>query len=223
MARRHDPGVLGLAVLGGLLKEFTDTYCDTEDWRIYRASYALRIRQDTSSSEATMKSTISAADGNLRRRREISEPLKNNQIDALPMTSGLVGIRLRELIGSHKLCRIFEVRTRRQTFDLLLDEQLVESERAQTSDAAVRVGEVALYNSEIPLSDGLVRLSRVEVEVDISAANVFWKLESFVKAMEVALGFRATNISEYEAGLYGTGQKLPATPKARVFCDVVDD
>lgn len=206
----YGSGVLGITVLRGRLKGLTDTYYDTGDWQLYQAGYALRIRQDASSSEATMKSIVSGTAGNLHRRREISEPMKSNEIDALLMSPGLVGVRLRELIGSPKLCRIFEVRTRRRTFDLLLDEQLAEPEKAQTGGSAVCVGEVALDYSEIPLDEGPACLTRVEVEVNVSAASVFSKLEGFVRAMEVSLGLRPTETSKYEVGLSITGQNQGA-------------
>jgi inorganic triphosphatase YgiF len=68
------PSASGLAVVPGATKELTDTYYDTEDWRLFRAGYALRLRRDGEGAEATMKAIASAEDA-LRRRREISEPL----------------------------------------------------------------------------------------------------------------------------------------------------
>ena len=59
-------------------KELTDTYYDTEDWRFYRAGYALRVRRDGKRVEATMKSLAPPEDGGLKRRREISEPLRSD-------------------------------------------------------------------------------------------------------------------------------------------------
>lgn len=201
----HGPG--GLVVLRGSFKEFVDTYYDTEDWRLYRAGYALRVRRDDSGSEATMKSPISGV-GNLHRWREISEPLKNDEVDALLRAPGPVGVRLRALVGPGEMRRIFEVRTRRQTFGLLHAGQLADPEKMQTgsSTEAIRIGEVALDDSEIPLGEGAVRLTRVEVEADASTATASSKLEGFVKAMEEDLGLRPAMASKYEAGLSATGQ-----------------
>jgi hypothetical protein len=202
------PGGCGLAVLEGSFKEFTDTYYDTEDWRLYRAGYALRVRRDASGSEATMKSPVSDAAGNLRRWREISEPLKSDEVDAPLKAPGPVGVRSRALVGPCKMRRIFEVHTRRQTFDLLLAGRPAHPEKAQTggSAGATRIGEVALDDSEIPLDKGTSRLTRLEVEADASAATASSKLEGFVKAMEEDLGLRPTKASKYEAGLSATGQ-----------------
>ena len=75
---RGDPLRLGPARRPGETKELTDTYYDTEDWRFYRAGYALRVRRDGKRVEATMKSLAPPEDGGLKRRREISEPLRSD-------------------------------------------------------------------------------------------------------------------------------------------------
>src|SRR3712207_6905174 len=73
---KEHPSASGFAIHPEATKELTDTYYDTEDWRIYRAGYALRVRRDGKNVEATMKSLDPAEDG-VRRRREISEPLRS--------------------------------------------------------------------------------------------------------------------------------------------------
>jgi triphosphatase len=205
----------GLAILKGSSKELVDTYYDTEDRRLYRAGYALRIRRKTPDGgpEATMKSLVSAggAAGNLRKWREISEQLKSDETDALSVAPGPVGVRLRELVGSREVRRIFEVRTHRQTFDLMLaGQRFADPEKALAggSAGAARVGEVALDRSEIPLGAGTksAHLVRVEVEVDASVTVASPELEDFVKTMERALGLRPATTSKYEAGLFATGQ-----------------
>ncbi len=207
----RDPEGFGLAVLGGSFKELTDTYYDTGDWRLYRAGCALRVRRDASTqgSEATMKSPIATAD-NLHRRREISEPLKSDELRELQKAPGPVGERLRTLAGSREVRPIFEIRTRRRTFDLLLGAPLADPKKAQTGGS--RVGEVALDDAEIPLEGGSSRLTRVEVEVD--AASYAPRLKGFVKAMEVALGLRPTTVSKYEAGLFVAGRNPNGEPQS---------
>src|SRR5919112_4995392 len=64
-------------IVAGETREITDTYLDTEDWRIYQAGYALRLRrvEGKNKVEATMKLLASEGDApGLRSRREISEP-----------------------------------------------------------------------------------------------------------------------------------------------------
>ncbi len=210
----------GLAVTGGGTKELADTYYDTGDWRLYRAGYGLRVRREASGkgSEATMKALASAggAGGNLRRRREISEPLESKGADALGKASGPVGERLKALVGNRELHPIFEIRTRRRVFELREERAGDDSTGKIVQDASgdirraedyLRTGEVALDSSEIPIGGGdeTVRLTRVEVEADASAA-VSPNLEKFVEAMEEALALRPARISKYEAGLFATGQ-----------------
>jgi triphosphatase len=102
----------------GATKELTDTYYDTEDWRFYRAGYALRVRRDGKSVEATMKALASPENGGLKKRREISEPLRSGDAKTLKSARGPVGERLRLLSGTRDLRRLFEVRTRRRIFEL---------------------------------------------------------------------------------------------------------
>jgi inorganic triphosphatase YgiF len=61
----ENPSVSGLRVVPGEAKELTDTYYDTEDWRFYRAGYALRVRRDGKRVEATMKSLAAPEEGGL--------------------------------------------------------------------------------------------------------------------------------------------------------------
>ena len=72
----------GLVVEPESDEEITDTYYDAGDRRFYRAGYALRVRKAESGAEATMKS-ISPAGGNIRWRREITEPLGDDKTTTL--------------------------------------------------------------------------------------------------------------------------------------------
>ena len=113
------PSASGLRVAPSETKKLTDSYYDTEDWRFYRAGYALRVRRDGERVEATMKSLAPPGDGGLKRRREISEPLSSGGLKGLKAARGPVGERLRRLLaGRGDLRRLFEVRTRREVFEL---------------------------------------------------------------------------------------------------------
>jgi triphosphatase len=120
------PSVSGLTVVPGATKELTDTYYDTEDWRLYRAGYALRVRRDGKSVEATMKALAPAEDSGLKKRREISEPLRSGGVKTLTNARGPVGERLRLLAGPRDLRRLFEVRTRRKIFELRPEDEATE-------------------------------------------------------------------------------------------------
>jgi triphosphatase len=117
----------GLRVAPSETKKLTDTYYDTEDWRLYRAGYALRVRRDGERVEATMKSLAPPEDGGLKRRREISEPLKYGGLKGLRAARGPVGERLRLLLaGQGDLRHLFEVRTRRTVFELRPEDETAE-------------------------------------------------------------------------------------------------
>jgi inorganic triphosphatase YgiF len=70
----------------------------------------------------------------------------------------------------------------------------------------VRIGEVLLDTSEIPLGkhEEPTRLRRIEVEASVGTAPTP-DLRGFVDEMQFALDLSPTSISKYEAGLYATG------------------
>src|ERR671913_1311857 len=70
---KRNSGTSGLLIAPESTIEITDTYYDTQDWRFYRAGYALRVRRDGKQAEATMKSLTPPEDGGLKKRREFSE------------------------------------------------------------------------------------------------------------------------------------------------------
>jgi triphosphatase len=94
------PSAAGLAVVPEPARELSDVYYDTQDWRFYRAGYALRVRRDGESAEATMKALVPPEDG-LRRRREISEPIEG--VKTIKGITGPVGDRVRRLAGTAHL------------------------------------------------------------------------------------------------------------------------
>ncbi len=219
----------GFSVAPGSKRELTDTYLDTEDWRLYRAGYALRVRRKGSNktSELTMKSLAPSGDGlgGKVRRREISERVRNGEggFPDLSKARGSAGERLRALRGSRELRSLFEILTRRQTFNLRLEtqENLVEGQNdgdgssgeiVQDASGNVRrggdgprVAEIALDTTEIRLDNGELpaRLSRVEVEVQEEETPA--EVSGFVEEMRRSLELEPTTTSKYEAGLYAAG------------------
>ena len=194
---QHNSGSSGLLIAPESTIEITDTYYDTDDWRFYRAGYALRIRNTDGAVEATMKS-LTPAEGSLRRRREISEPLEDDKPSTLKQAGGAVGERSRTLVGGREMRPLFTLETRRQGFALLLEGS---TDRNQED---VRIGEISLDTSEIPLGEETARLTRVEVEAGIGMAPTP-ELLDFVDEMQSALELTPASISKYEAGLYASG------------------
>jgi triphosphatase len=191
--------IAGLYLISGATKELSDTYYDTEDWRLYRAGYALRVRRDGKGVETTIKS-LAPAEGALRRRREISVPLRSGGAETLKKVPNPVGERLRNLAGYRDLRPLFEVRTRRRPFAL-------QAERTSEKNAAV--GELALDESEISgAGRAPIRLSRVEVEADSESA-LHEDIEEFVDGLRDALNLRPTETSKFETGLSAAGLSPP--------------
>jgi triphosphatase len=188
------------SVAAGETSEISDGYFDTDDWRIYRAGYALRIRRtkEGTRAEATMKRLASGNGGSgVRNRREISEPLEGADPETLTDATGPVGARVRALTGPEALRPLFEVKTRRSTHDLMLDGR--------------RAGEIALDETAIPLDEEAepARLRRVEVEVEPDA---FDRLEPFVERLRQECRLSPAVASKYESGLFARGVSPPAPP-----------
>src|SRR5215213_8303651 len=192
---QHDSGSSGLLIAPESTIEITDTYYDTDDWRFYRAGYALRIRNTDGAVEATMKS-LTPAEGSLRRRREISEPLSDDRPSTLKEAGGSVGGRTRTLVRGREMRQLFSIKTRRRGFALLLEGS------TDGNQEDVRIGEISLDTSEIPLGEETARLTRVEVEAAIGMTP---DLLGFVDEMQSALELTPASSSKYETGLYASG------------------
>jgi CHAD domain-containing protein len=166
-----------------------DLYADTDDWRLHRAGYVLRLRRKRGRVEATLKSQASSHDG-LRTRTEITEPVRTLDLEAIRRGDGPVGWRVGAMSGAHPVTPVLTVRTRRTVFPLHLGGR--------------PAGEVALDATTIPIEGGgePVRLRRVEVEMDEAAQN---RLRPFVDRLREACGLWPASQSKYEAGLLAAG------------------
>jgi CHAD domain-containing protein len=199
--KRDDrPG--GISVGAGQTLLLTDRYQDTDDWRLWRAGYALRVRSRGKSSEATLKSLAEAGGCGIRRRREISEAHVSEQAPRDP--EGPVGSRLRALIGDRKLAELFEVRTRRVAYPLYTEED------SSGSPEATSAGELAVDETEIPVPGAeSVRLHRVEVEAGAGAQK---RLKPFVSELREGCGLATASGSKFDAGLEARELTLPGEP-----------
>ena len=128
-----------------------DTYFDTDDWRIHRAGFALRIRSESGRSEATLKSLHSNST-EMADRREVSETLAAAGSESIAQSTGPVGTRVHAVSGAHRLQPLFEVHTSRQRYAVLDDKQ--------------PLGEIALDETVIsrPQGEAQTSIKRVEVE-----------------------------------------------------------
>jgi CHAD domain-containing protein len=177
-------------------EELVDTYFDTEDWRLYRAGYALRTRKGGDRSEATMKA-LGTEGRAARERRELTEPLDGEGAEALRATPGGVGSRVRALVGDRPLLPLFEVRTARRILGLHTDDTLV--------------GEVALDETLLPVEgrDEPVRLRRVEVEFKTDDRA---RLDEFVDELRDDCALTPVGVSKFESGVAANGLKPDGLP-----------
>lgn len=143
-----------------------------------------------------MKSLTPATAG-ARRRREITEPLPDGELETFRNAPGPIGQRRRILTGSRLVAPLFEARTHRRTFPVELD--------------GSRVGEVVLDETTIPIAgqEEPVQLSRVEVEVQ---AEPHPDIEDFVEALQTECDLKPAVTSKYEAGLDARGLQPAGAP-----------
>lgn len=191
VARAELVAVAGVAAVPAGETEQEDTYYDTDDWRLHRAGLSVRVRHKGSGDEATLKSQA-AADGGLRDRLEITQPVRRRN-GALP-TSGPVGDYVKLLCGRRPLRELVETHTHRTKFDLTVD--------------GTRAGELALDDTRIPVDGGEpARILRVEVEVSGVAPE---RLEPFVERLRAAGNLLPSPGTKLEAGLFVRGLEPPA-------------
>src|SRR5882724_10799340 len=172
-------------------QQIFDTYLDTDDWRIHRAGFALRIRSGSGKSEATLKSLHSAS-AQVADRQELSEPLKNSESESIRQSTGPVGARVHAVSGTRALLPLFEVRTSRQRFAICRE------------DEAQQLGEIALDETVISRPRGEPRMSmqRVEVEALTEARE---PLQSLVKTLRTDCALETASDTKYSQGLKSVG------------------
>ena len=178
-------------------QQIHDVYLDTDDWRIFRAGYALRTRVNQGRNEVTLKS-LQSVRHDVADRRELSEPLQSGELDALIRSTGPVATRVHAVAGGHSLRPLFEVRTRRQRFAI----------RSEAESEAL--GEIALDESVILRHDGATTASCQRVEVEVLGERRQKPLQKFVALLGADCGLEKAPQSKYELGLTSVGL-APAT------------
>jgi triphosphatase len=171
--------------------QILDTYLDTDDWRIHRAGFALRIRSESGKLEATLKS-LQSASAEVADRLELSETLERADGETIRHSLGPVGTRVQAVSGTHALLPLFEVRTSRERIAIRKD------------DEAQPVGEIALDDTVIsrPHGEPQATLQRVEVE---SFAENREPLQSLVETLRSGCALEAAPETKYASGLKSVG------------------
>jgi CHAD domain-containing protein len=191
--------------IGGLVLEprstlqILDTYLDTDDWRIHRAGFALRVRSGSGKPEITLKSLHSASP-EVADRRELSETVESSESEAIRQSTGPVGMRVQAVSGARALLPLFEVRTSRQRFAI------------RKEDEVQQLGEIALDETIIarPHGEPQTSLQRVEVEALTDARE---PLQSLVKTLRSDCALEAASETKYSQALKSVGLAPASAPE----------
>jgi triphosphatase len=182
------PRLDGLSIGPLPAQQLHDTYLDTEDWRLFRAGFALRLRAKAGHVEATLKGLHSARE-DVADRREITERLSQGGVKALAQATGPVGSRVRDVAGVKPLHPLFEVRTSRQRFAV------------RNGNPDTIVGEIALDEARFSRGGGHRRpmlLTRVELE---ATGHDSAALEQLAKRMRAECGLSPATENKFAVGL----------------------
>lgn len=173
-----------------------DRYLDTDDWRMHRAGFALRLRDESGRCAATLKS-LHSAQQQVADRRELTEPLSDTDPGQLQLLQGPVGSRVGAVIGSRPLRTLFEIRTSRHRF-------AVRAEGESTP-----LGEVALDETLVVPPHGRPHTSLKRVEIE-ALTEMHEPLQRLVELLRTQCGLERAPESKFALGLRAAG--LTPTP-----------
>jgi triphosphatase len=195
----------GLVLEPRTTQQIFDTYLDTDDWRIHRAGFALRVRSESGTTEATLKSLHSAST-EVADRRELTETINSSDSEAIRESVGPVGKRVCAVSGARTLLPLFELRTSRQRFAV------------RKSDEARQLGEIALDETVISRPHGEAQASMLRVEVE-ALTESHGPLRSLVKTLRSKCALEAASDTKYSLGLKSVGLAPPAQEFASTTVD----
>ena len=200
----HDT-IDGLTLEPRSTQQLFDTYLDTDDWRIHRAGFALRVRSGAGTTEATLKSLHSAST-EVADRRELTETLSGSDNEAIRESIGPVGTRVCAVSGARTLFPLFELRTSRQRFAI------------RKSGDERQLGEIALDETVISRPHGEPEASMLRVEVEAHTKS-HERLRSLVKTLRSNCALETSSDSKYSLGLKSVGLAPPAPEVAATTVD----
>jgi CHAD domain-containing protein len=201
-----------------------DVYFDTDDWRIYRAGYALRLRTQSNRQEVTLKSLHSARP-DVMDRHELTEPLHHgagssssnpepgqgrsleSTAESILSLRGSVGAPVRAVAGNRPLRPLFEVRTNRQKFEVF-DAAEAQGSSSQPAKAEVAIDETAISP---PHSAPQANLQRVEIE---ARGEDPAPVEKLVEVLTSECGLERSSESKFAAGLKASGLTPMVAPES---------
>jgi triphosphatase len=202
----------GLAIEARPTVHNHDIYFDTDDWRIFRAGFSLRLRSNSNKREATLKA-IQSARQDVADRREMTEALHGEDAEStaesLRTLHGDVGKHVRAVAGNRLLRPLFEVRTHRQRF-ALHDQQA--NSAGETPGGKEQQAEVALDETAISPPNASPQASLQRVEVEAFGEN-HAPIEKLVKLLCAECGLAPSTESKFAAGLKAAGLAPTMAPQ----------
>jgi triphosphatase len=186
-------------------QQLFDTYLDTDDWRIHRAGFALRIRSGSGKPQATLKSLHSAS-AEVADRLELNETLENSESESIRHSIGPVGARVQAVSGARALLPLFELRTSRQRFAI------------RRADQLQQLGEIALDETVISRPHGAPQTSMQRVEVE-ALTETREPLQSLVQTLRSDCALEAASDTKFSYSLKSVGLAPPAAEFAPTAVD----
>lgn len=187
----------GLSIERRPKQELHDIYFDTADWCIFRAGFALRIRETNGEAEASLKGLRSARP-DVADRRELTEKLARPSLETLDAAPGAVGSRVRDVIGENDLRTLFEVRTSRQRFAV------------RHPDRESDLGEVALDETRFLVGNGGLETPLRRVEVEAFGEDGRESLEPLAERLRTECRLEPGAPSKFAVGLRVAGLVPPS-------------
>ena len=187
--------------------ELHDTYLDTEDWWLFRAGVACRIRrQKTGRRQAWLElKELAKPVGHVSRRMELSRRLPRvPRATATALPDGPLGRLVRRLIGPRRLRILFHIHNHRTNY-------------------AVRAGGMNLLVSadDVRFIAGSREQALVEVELEAKGAASPKVLHRLADKLAKRLGGQAAHESKFQLGLRLAGLPPPEPPPTdRSSCGV---
>ncbi|HEY3942892.1 MAG TPA: CHAD domain-containing protein [Acidimicrobiales bacterium] len=195
-AAEHDAGTL--ATQAGPSVRLVDRYLDTEDWRIGRAGFSLRVRRHGRRHTVTLRPITELVSGGPS-SADVTEPVSDGAVSAV-RAAPRVGPRVGAVIGRRPPVQILEVRTHRRPFVVRC--------------AGVPLLEVLLDDTAIVVAGGPpVHLRRVQVTAIEPAEPQRRSLAlALVEELRSSSGLRVASLSKFAAGLLAVGVGVPGPP-----------
>ncbi len=174
-------------------EEHVDTYFDTDDWRVYRSGYSLRLRRTQQRAELTLKALGSRERGFIE-RREITQQLPDTEVDDINQIGGPISARIAAMRGRMEMHTLFSWITRRTRYRIWREGR--------------NIGELALDHATVigESFEDQAQLLRVEVETSVDQVR---HVRPFVDAMVSACCLRPATGSKYATGASILGLKVP--------------